>query len=191
MNRRLLGKEKSLNDPIKDANGKVIRRVLATKNKNTSSDLGALKSESDAMIRKAEADDMGLADDVYGQVKGYKISPAKAAPDQTTAITSEQLNILMRNVGEEVDSMIDELPEGVEILADIKGVKGRRVMDWMREERGVALTNRYNQLVKELGKDAADVQFAKELHQKVMQSSFSIFGFVAGVEIECNFQSFR
>jgi len=151
--------------PIKDANGKVIRRVLATKNKNTSSDLGALKSESDAMIRKAEADDMGLADDVYGQVKGYKISPAKAVPDQTTAITSEQLNILMRNVGEEVDSMIDELPEGVEILADIKGVKGRRVMDWMREERGVALTNRYNQLVKELGKDAADVQFAKELDQ--------------------------
>ena len=32
----------------------------------------------------------------------------------------------------------------------------------------------------------SSVQFAKELHQKVMLRNFSIFGFVAGVEIECD-----
>ena len=39
--------------------------------------------------------------------------------------------------------------------------------------------------------DLLSVQFAKELHQKVMQSNFWTFGFVAGVTNECNFQSVK
>ena len=39
--------------------------------------------------------------------------------------------------------------------------------------------------------DLSSVQSVNELHQKDMQSSFSIFGFVAGVTNECNFQSVK
>ena len=37
--------------------------------------------------------------------------------------------------------------------------------------------------------DLSSVQFAKESHQILMQKSFWIFGFVAGVVNECDFQS--
>jgi len=32
----------------------------------------------------------------------------------------------------------------------------------------------------------SSVHYAKELHQSLMLRNFSIFGFVAGVEIECD-----
>jgi hypothetical protein len=37
-----------------------------------------------------------------------------------------------------------------------------------------------------IGLDLSSVQFAKELHQKVMLKNYLTFGFVAGVVIECD-----
>ena len=37
----------------------------------------------------------------------------------------------------------------------------------------------------------SSVHCAKELHQTLMQRALTIFGFVVGVEIECDFQSLK